>query len=86
MLKSGNGKTATCINNLLSMERGEVPLDQLRGIREDLTDMPAAVVEPFYRANVLWLVENYEPRAEAGEIALKDGDTEGNFKTNAALN
>ena len=80
MLKNANGKAQTCVNNLLRMERGEVPLDQLRGVRSELVDKPATVIEPFYRANVLWLIENYEPRVDAGEVAITDGDTDGNFK------
>ena len=76
-----NGDVETCVKNLLQMERGEVPLDQLRGIRADLIDKPAAAVEPFYRANVIWVIENYEPRAEAGEIAIQSFDNNGNFIT-----
>jgi phage baseplate assembly protein W len=86
MLKSGNGHTQTCVNNLLRLERGEVPLDQLRGVRSDLVDKPATVVEPFYRANVLWLIENYEPRVEAGEVAITGGNTDGNFKATTSTN
>lgn len=80
-----NGNVETCVKNLLQMEQGEVPLDQMRGIRADLTDKPAAAIEPFYRANVLWLLENYEPRADAGDIAIKSGDTDGNFITTANI-
>lgn len=85
MLKTGNGNEQTCVHNLLRMERGEVALDQLRGVRGDLIDKPASQIEPFYRANVLWLIENYEPRVEAGEIALAGGDESGNFRTTTAI-
>ena len=86
MLKSGNGSEQACVQNLLRMERGEVHLDQLRGIRADLADRPATMVEPFFRANVLWLVENYEPRVDAGEIAMKSGDIDGNFNMRVNIN
>lgn len=85
MLKSGNGYAQTCANNLLRMEQGEVPLDQLRGVRGDLVDKPAPLVEPFYRANVLWLLENYEPRVNALEIAVDKGNTEGNYNTTSNI-
>ena len=85
MVKSGNGQAQTCVNNLLRMERGEVPLDQLRGVRGDFIDMPSAIVEPFYRANVIWLIENYEPRVEAQQIAIDKGNTEGNYNTTSNI-
>lgn len=65
MNKSGNSNKGTCINNLLRMTRGDVHLDQLRGIRADIIDMPATTAEPHMRANVFWLVEHYEPRVSS---------------------
>lgn len=65
MLKTGNSDMGQCISNLLRLMRGEVHLDQLRGIRADLIDMPTTTAEPHLRANVFWLVEHYEPRADS---------------------
>lgn len=62
MNKTGNSNKGQCIQNLLRMTRGDVHLDQLRGLRSDLIDMPATTAEPHMRANVFWLVEHYEPR------------------------
>lgn len=69
MLKEGNSNKGRCINNLLRLTRGEVHLDQLRGLRSDLIDKPAATVEPLMRANVFWLVEHYEPRVSSVDFS-----------------
>ena len=70
MNKTGNSNKGQCISNLLRLTRGEVHLDQLRGIRADLIDMPATTMEPYMRANVFWLVEHYEPRIESMDFSI----------------
>ena len=86
MLKSGNSDTMTCVNNLMRLTRGEVQLDQLRGIRADLIDQPATTAAAFYSANVRWVIDQYEPRAEFDSLKLTDGNTEGDFTAEATIN
>ena len=86
MQKTGNGNTDTCVNNLLQLMRGEIPLDQLRGIRADIIDQPATTAAPLYAASARWLIDNYEPRAAFDNINLTDGTTEGDFKQIAQYN
>lgn len=86
MLKENNGTAAQCVGNLLRLTRGEVHLDQMRGMRADLTDMPATTAAPFMAASARWLVDNYEPRVAFDKLELKDGDTEGNFTAQTSLN
>lgn len=86
MKKTGNGNTETCVKNLLQLSRGEIPLDQLRGIRADLTDRPATIAAPLYAAAARWVVDNYEPRAAFDALELTDGTTEGDFQQSASIN
>lgn len=79
MLKTGNGETKTCVGNLMRLTRGEVHLDQLRGIRADLIDQPATTAAAFYSANVRWMIDQYEPRAEFDSLNLADGTKDGYF-------
>lgn len=77
MNKTGNGDKGQCVSNLLKITRGDVHLDQLRGIRADLIDMPTTTAEPYLRANVFWLVEHYEPRVNSIDFTAdidKNGD------------
>lgn len=85
MLKSGNGTKAQCVNNLMQLTRGDVHLDQLRGFRADLIDMPATTAAPFMAASARWVIENYEPRVAFDGFNLTTGDTEGNFKTQTSI-
>jgi len=85
MLKSGNSKAQTCANNLLQLTRGEVPLDQLRGIRADIVDMPATAAAPYLQAAAYWVIEHYEPRLQFGDLLLADGDSEGDYTTTTTI-
>ena len=84
MQKTGNGATNICVNNLLQLTRGEIPLDQLRGIRADLTDRPATIAAPLFAAAARWVVDNYEPRAAFDALELTAGDASGNFNQSAS--
>lgn len=79
MLKSGNSSIQSCVNNLLRLARGEVPIDQLRGLRADITDMPESLAMPYLYASAYWVVENYEPRASFNQIDIVTGSAEGDF-------
>lgn len=85
MLKKGNGTAAQCVNNLMRLTRGDVHLDQLRGLRADLIDMPATTATPFMAASARWIIDNYEPRVAFDTLNLTAGDTEGNFKAETRL-
>lgn len=85
MLKEGNSKAQVCANNLLQLVRGEVPLDQLRGIRADITDMPSTTAAPYLQAAAYWVMEHYEPRLQFGDLSFSDGNNEGEFTTTTTL-
>lgn len=84
MLPSGNSKVPACANNLLQLTRGEVPLDQLRGLRADLIDMPATAAAAYLQAAAHWVIEHYEPRLSFDSLSLAGGSSEGFFVSAAA--
>ena len=74
MLKTGNSQPEMCMNNLFSMHAGEVFIDQCRGIRADLQDMPAATAYAQLQASAYWVAANYEPRVQFTGLTLDGAD------------
>lgn len=75
MLKTGNSQPETCMNNLFSMHAGEVFIDQCRGLRAELQDMPAATAYAQLQASAYWVAANYEPRVTFSGLTLGDADS-----------
>lgn len=70
MLSEGNGTAQQCIQNLLSMARGECPYERCKGISPDLIDMPAGEAAGLLAEDVAWLIDNYEPRVSRSSIGF----------------
>lgn len=85
MNRTGNSNVDTCVQNLLRLERGEIPLDQMRGIRAGITDMPSTQAVLLLQGSAYTCIECYEPRTNFGSLAVSWGNKEGNFKTTATL-
>lgn len=79
MMKSGNGEPKRCVENLVSIVRGEVPFDRVRGIDARIIDKPADEAAQELEQEALWNVETYEPRvnAEITTITAKVDDNGG---------
>ena len=69
MKAQGNSLPEVCASNLLRLSRGEVPFDRLRGRNAALIDRPNATAEA--QQDIEWLLENYEPRVNAADIAMQ---------------
>lgn len=69
MKAQGNSLPEVCASNLLRLSRGEIPFDRLRGRNTALIDRPNATAEA--EQDIEWLLENYEPRVNAAEIAMR---------------
>lgn len=69
MKSQGNSLPEVCASNLLRLSRGEVPFDRLRGRNTALIDRPNATAEA--QQDIEWLLENYEPRVNAADIAMQ---------------
>ncbi len=86
MLASGNGNKQTCVNNLLSIIRGEVPYDRLRGLDARIIDKPGGEADDELRQDAVWVLETYEPRAEVQQIQVTHDDAaNGQFSVSAQI-
>lgn len=86
MQASGNGKPEICVQNLLKTVRGEVPYERIKGIDRTLIDQPSKTAEPDLIADVEFLIETYEPRANLNNVELKALAAEiGGFQMNADI-
>lgn len=86
MKAEGNGSAQTCAYNLLSMVRGEVPYDRLRGMDAGITDAPMTTAFGRVAENVNWVLKYYEPRASTEDTSLLIEDVvKGKFKIAAAV-
>ena len=72
MLSTGNGKTQVCVNNLLQITRGTVPYERVKGIDPRLFDQPAVAAKESMMADIEWLLETFEPRADLDDIDVED--------------
>lgn len=86
MLASGNGNKQTCVNNLLSIIRGEIPYDRLRGLDARIIDKPGGEADDELRQDAVWVLETYEPRAEVQQIQVtRDDAANGQFSVSAQI-
>ena len=80
MMKSGNGEPKRCVENLVSIVRGEVPFDRVRGIDARIIDKPAEQAAQELEQEAFWNVETYEPRVdEESTIITANLDYNGGF-------
>jgi len=63
MKAKGNGTPQQCVQNLILTTRGEVPYERIKGISPAIVDMPAEAANGALRAEIEFLLETYEPRA-----------------------
>ena len=86
MLASGNGNKKICVNNLLSIVRGEVPYDRLRGLDARIIDKPSGEADDELCQDAMWVLETYEPRAEIQQIQVTQDDAaNGQFSVSAQI-
>ena len=86
MLKTGNSKADTCLHNLFCMVEGEVQIDQCRGLRADITDMPATTAYALLQASAYWVSAHYEPRVNFAGVPIGiDGKLESNYTLTAQI-
>lgn len=86
MKASGNGDVSRCANNLLSIIRGEIPYDRIRGIDARAIDKPENEAEMLIRQDATWLLGVYEPRGEVQSITIdRDESDMGSFGITATI-
>jgi phage baseplate assembly protein W len=72
MLKTGNGAPAQCVHNLMSCFTGEVPFSRGMGIIRENIDRPISTVIARLATETRLMVEEYEPRVEIDNTAIKN--------------
>ena len=77
MKKSGNGDPKRCCENLVSIIRGEVPFDRVRGMDARTIDKPESDARFEFEADARWNIETYEPRVNADKTEITVNDAPG---------
>lgn len=86
MRASGNGNPGVCANNLLSITRGEVPYERIKGLDPRMIGKPITVAEPEIQEDARWLLNTYEPRANVKNISLSQTNAvDGGFLVTADI-
>lgn len=70
MRSSGNGKPAVCVNNLVSISRGEIPFDRIRGVKlAELTGKTVTEKDEI-ADDIKWMIKTYEPRISTDSVKV----------------
>lgn len=77
MLKSGNGRPKKCVENLLSIIRGEIPFDRVRGMDARIMDKASDTAKDEFEQDALWNIRTYEPRIEPADVNISINDKKG---------
>lgn len=85
MRKSGNGKPAQCIYNLMRIIKGTIPYAREKGISRGIIDRPVTLGANTYLAELAQNAETYEPRAELDMTAVLHSLSEGTVRIDAAV-
>lgn len=78
MKSKNNGDPLQCAQNLVSIVRGENPMERLKGIDGRYIDMPSMHAETLLQEDIKWVLTTYEPRINTENIDIVINDTEGN--------
>ncbi len=86
MLAVGNGDMITCINNLMSMRRGECAYSRIKGIDQDILDDDVDSAELDLLEDAEFLMEQYEPRVSLDGVELQpEISQEGTYRVGVNL-
>ena len=86
MRASGNGDPQVCVQNLLQTVRGEVPFSRIKGLDGANIDAPSSTAEAAIIADATWLINTYEPRVDANEVAVDALEAvQGDFRLNTTI-
>lgn len=81
MRKKGNGNPEICVQNLVSIRRGEVAYERVKGINPELIDRPLSLAESEVIADAETQIEIFEPRVIIDDTAAgQDGNGDLNFE------
>ena len=70
MKSSGNGEPQTCVQKLLSMVRGENPMERLKGLDTKFIDLKEDEAIVGTKEDARWLIKTYEPRVNIEDFEV----------------
>ncbi len=70
MKSAGNGEPKTCVENLLSMVRGENPMERLKGLDTKFIDLKEDEAIVGTKEDARWLIKTYEPRVNIEDFEV----------------
>lgn len=70
MKATGNGATQQCVENLLSIIRGENPMERVKGIDTRFVDKIQDDAKEDIKEDVKWLLKTYEPRTSIENVEI----------------
>lgn len=86
MKATGNGTPKQCVENLLSIIRGECPMDRVKGIDSRIFDKPRDIAAEELKEDVAWNVKTFEPRVNIEDLKIEiEEQKEGGYKLNAYI-
>lgn len=86
MKSSGNGTPKQCVENLLSIIRGENAMERVKGINARLFDKPRDEAVIALKEDARWVIETYEPRVDVENIEISVIEQQdGSFKLTALI-
>ena len=72
MEASGNGKTETCVRNLLLLFQNEVPYSRKKGVNFANINKPLLTVQARLATESRKMIEEFEPRASVTNIEVTE--------------
>jgi len=86
MQATGNGRPEICVNNLLSLARGEVPYERLKGLDANFIDAPKTTVRNTVFVDIERTLNIYENRIKINEVDIAGlFEKEGQFSLTAGV-
>ena len=86
MRANGNSDPQVCVQNLLQTVRGEVPFARIKGLDGANIDAPSTAAQAAIIADATWLINTYEPRVNANEVATDALEAvQGDFQLNTTI-
>jgi len=83
MKNKGNGNVQSCVQNLLLINRGEVPYERIKGMDTKIIDKPSFNAFPLYKNDVNRQLNIFEPRINLNNVDFKNYDEiQGYFNLN----
>lgn len=69
------------VKTILTTRKGSVPMDREFGIDGDIVDLPSAMAQARFTAEIVAAVSKYEPRARVSRVLYDGSEQDGFLRT-----